>query len=347
MSASAIRRGLAPRKVTTCAFAALLRISTPSLAFVPPHSVAAFSAAALPGISSASSSPSSLTTRPPSSRICDVRREMSSASASASGGGSVTVAQIPCLDDNYGYLIHDEATGATAAVDTPDAEAYRAELQKRGWTLTHVLNTHHHLDHTGGNVELKTDGKGETRVIGPESERDRIPGIDVGVGQGDSVAVGSAEATVIDVGGHTSGHIAYYFPKEKKVFVGDALFALGCGRMFEGTPEQFWDSLKRLRELPDDTTVYCAHEYTMSNAKFAVSVEPGNAELMSRFEDIKAKRANGEPTVPSNLGEEKRTNPFLRGDLSAEIRKNVGAGDGDAGHDVFAKVRKAKDTFRG
>lgn len=150
-----------------------------------------------------------------------------------------------------------------------------------------------------------------------------------------------------DVGGHTLGHIAFYFPEQKAVFVGDSLFSLGCGRMFEGTPSQFWTSLQKLRSLPDDTTVYCAHEYTESNAKFAISVEPGNANLVKRVEDVKAKRAQGEPTVPSLMGDEKLTNPFLRGDISAEIRKNVGASDNDDGAHVFAMIRRGKDNFRG
>jgi len=150
-----------------------------------------------------------------------------------------------------------------------------------------------------------------------------------------------------DVGGHTRGHIAYYFPEEKSAFVGDSLFALGCGRMFEGTPQQFWTSLQRLRNLPDDTSIYCAHEYTESNARFAMSVEPSNSNLVRRVEEIKAKRARGEPTVPSLLGEEKATNPFLRGDISSEIRKNVGASEGEDGAAIFAKLRLRKDNFRG
>lgn len=150
-----------------------------------------------------------------------------------------------------------------------------------------------------------------------------------------------------DVGGHTLGHIAFYFPSEKTAFVGDSLFALGCGRMFEGTPTQFWSSLKRLRDLPDDTTVYCAHEYTESNARYALSIEPGNLGLLQRVEEIKAKRSRGEPTVPSLLGDEKLTNPFLRGDISEEIRKNVGASNDETGANIFAKIRLGKDNFRG
>jgi len=257
---------------------------------------------------------------------------------------TLTVAQFPCLSDNYGYLIHDEASGQTAAIDTPCARTYQKELKKRGWKLTHIFNTHHHYDHVGGNEELKTDG---VTIYGPVNEQSKIPGIDVAVGAGDTVQFGESTGTVMDVGGHTLGHIAYFFPREKWVFVGDSLFALGCGKMFEGTPAQFWTSLKGLRELPDDTTVYCAHEYTESNAKFAFSVEPGNAELQQRVEEVKAKRVRGEPTVPSLLGEEKKTNPFLRVDISDEIRNNVGVKDGDSDADAFGKVRHAKDTFRG
>jgi len=294
---------------------------------------------------------------------------MSSPSSSAVDDPRVVV-QIPCLSDNYGYLLHDPSTGCTAAVDTPDAAAYRSELDRRGWSLTHVLNTHHHWDHTGGNLELKAEYSkgGETggvTVIGPESERGKIPGIDVGVSHGDVVKVGSFEADVLDVGGHTSGHVAFHFkgssgqqsggqkdgeggPLPSIVFTGDSLFALGCGKMFEGDQDQFWDSLLRLRELPDDTVVYCGHEYTESNAAFALSVEPSNPKLVQRVQEIKTLRSQSLPTVPSILGLEKLTNPFLRGDLSKEIRDNVGSrGEGESGAEVFGKIRKAKDKFRG
>lgn len=256
---------------------------------------------------------------------------------------TMEVAQFPCLGDNYGYLLHDSKTGQTAAVDTPCAASYRRELDKRGWKLTHVFNTHHHGDHTGGNMELKTEG---VTIYGPEADG-RIPGMDVPVGGGSTVAFGGTEATIIDVGGHTKGHIAFHFPSEKSAFVGDSLFALGCGKMFEGTPSQFWASLQRLRNLPDDTVVYCAHEYTEGNAKFAMSVEPKNPDLVARVEKIKSQRSRGEPTVPSLMGDEKRTNPFLRGDISEEIRKNVGADSGESGEAIFAKIRRGKDTFRG
>lgn len=269
---------------------------------------------------------------------------MASSAESSTCASTLTVAQFPCLSDNYGYLIHDAKTGETAAIDTPCAETYKRELSKRGWKLTHIFNTHHHWDHTGGNLDLKTEG---VKVYGPVNEKGKIPGIDVAVGAGDTVTLGESKANIMDVGGHTHGHIAYHFADDGIVFVGDSLFALGCGRMFEGTPTQFWASLKGLRELPDDTTVYCAHEYTESNAKFAKSVEPGNPDLIARIEEVKAKRSRGEPTVPSKMGDEKKTNPFLRVDISDEIRRNVGATGGDTDADVFAKVRTAKDTFRG
>lgn len=259
---------------------------------------------------------------------------------------NLEVAQFLCLDDNYGYLIHDPATGETAAVDTPSAGAYKAELQKRGWKLTHILNTHHHWDHVGGNQELKQED-GSIKIYGPAGEKEKIPGIDVAVEEGDTVKVGPLTATVMDVGGHTLGHIAYHFPEMSKVFVGDALFAMGCGRMFEGTPKQFWGGLQRIRALPDETVVYCAHEYTQANARFAGSVEPGNLDLRARIEEVKAKRSQNLPTVPTQIGLEKKTNPFLRFDVSPEIRTNVGATPNDSDFEVFAKVRKAKDTFRG
>jgi len=257
---------------------------------------------------------------------------------------SLRIVQIPCLNDNYGYLIHDDATGQTAAIDTPDATAYKQELDKRGWKLSHIFNTHHHWDHTGGNLELKTEG---VEIFGPVNECAKIPGIDTAIASGSVVEFGGQTATIMDVGGHTLGHIAYHFPQQSAVFVGDSLFALGCGKMFEGTPSQFWNSLKSLRELPDETSVYCAHEYTASNAKFAVSVEPGNQELLKRVKEITLKRSRGEPTVPSTMGDEKKTNPFLRIDFSDELRKNVGVTVVDSDADAFGKVRKAKDNFRG
>ena len=206
-----------------------------------------------------------LTSRPTSSTgasafAASARSGTARAMSSSSPPPALEVVQFPCLDDNYGYLLHDAETGQTAAVDTPCAATIEKELVKRGWKLTHVLNTHHHHDHTGGNLDLKTkegQADGEVTIVGPANEREKIPGIDVVVGEGDTVPFGSTSgARVMDVGGHTLGHIAYYFPEAQKVFCGDALFALGCGRMFEGTPRQFWKSLKNLRDLPDETDVY-------------------------------------------------------------------------------------------
>lgn len=254
------------------------------------------------------------------------------------------IAQFPCLSDNYGFLLHDPETGETAAIDVPCGRTYRSVLDERGWKLTQIFNTHHHNDHTGGNMELKGAYDGVT-IHGPEAER--IPGIDVKLNGGDDVEFGNGKfkAKVIDVGGHTKGHIAYYFPEQSCVFVGDSLFSLGCGRMFEGTPSQFWASLLRLRQLPPETTVYCAHEYTQANAKFAMSVEPNNSKLAQRVEIIKAKRSRGDSTVPVILSEELETNPFLRVDTSEEIRANIGVQNGDTDAQAFGKLRKAKDNF--
>lgn len=253
------------------------------------------------------------------------------------------IVQIPVLNDNYVYLARDPATAAVAVVDPAVAEPVLAELDRRGWRLTHILNTHHHPDHVGGNMALQ-EATGCT-VVGPRADRDRIPGIAVALGDGDRWSLGSQEAVVFDVPGHTRGHIAFWFAASHALFCGDTLFALGCGRLFEGTPAQMWASMLKLAALPDDTRVYCAHEYTESNARFAVTVEPDNVALTARFETIRAARAQGRPTVPSLLGEEKATNPFLR-PMSAGLRATLGlAGADDVA--VFAETRRRKDTFRG
>jgi len=254
---------------------------------------------------------------------------------------ALQVHMFPCLSDNYGYLVHDPATGATASIDTPEAAAIDAALAERGWKLTHILNTHHHFDHAGGNEALKAQW--HCTVIGAADDAERIPGIDVRVREGDRVQLGSATATVLEVPGHTTGHIAYYFADDGIVFVGDTLFALGCGRLFEGTPAQMWNSLQKLMALPDDTVVYCAHEYTQSNARFALSVEPGNAALVDRSAEIDQLRAQGKPTVPSTIRLEKATNPFLRA-TSGELQQQLGL-VGAAAVDVFAETRRRKDHF--
>ena len=247
----------------------------------------------------------------------------------------------PCLADNYGYLLHDAASEITAAVDTPDAEEIAAQLAAKGWRLTHILNTHHHGDHAGGNLELKR--RTGCTIVGPRADAGRIPGLDLGVGEGDVVELGLHRARVFDTPGHTRGHIVYHFAAARAAFVGDTLFALGCGRLFEGTPGQMWSSLRKILEWPDDTRIYCAHEYTQSNARFALSVEPQNAHLRARAANVARLRAAGAPTVPSTLGEERATNPFLR-PQSGDLRATIGLEEAPD-VEVFARTRALKDAF--
>lgn len=248
--------------------------------------------------------------------------------------------QFPVLSDNYAYLIHT-ADGQTAAIDTPDAKAILKELEKKGWRLTHILNTHHHWDHAGGNLALK-QATGCT-IIGPKAEAEKIPGLDHAVGEGDTVTLGGHTARVLDVPGHTAGHIAYHFAEEDVAFVGDTLFAMGCGRLFEGTPAQMWQSLQKLRALRPDTRLYCAHEYTQANGRFALTVDPANPALKDRMAEVERLRADGTPTVPTDLATELKTNPFLRpGD--AGIRAALGLQGADD-VSVFAEIRARKDQF--
>jgi hydroxyacylglutathione hydrolase len=251
----------------------------------------------------------------------------------------LTVHQFPCLSDNYGFLARDEATGLAACIDTPEAGAILRELKKLGWKLDLILNTHWHPDHAGGNAEIKA-ATGCT-IVGPK-EVTRISELDREVSGGDEVMLGETRLQVIETGGHTLGHITYFDAADRIAFVGDTLFALGCGRLFEGTPEQMWTSLQRLAALPDDTTVYCAHEYTASNARFALSVDDDPA-LRRRADAVFAARERGEPTVPTTIGLEKATNPFLRAPRLAE---RVGAA-GEPDFKAFGAVRAAKDVFKG
>jgi hydroxyacylglutathione hydrolase len=241
----------------------------------------------------------------------------------------VEIVRIPALSDNYIWLAHEESSGETMVVDPAVAEPVLAEAEKRRWRISQIWNTHWHPDHTGGNAAIK-DATGCT-ITGPAAEAHRIPTLDRRVREGDRVRLGDLEATVMEVPAHTAGHIAYHLPAEELVFVGDTLFAMGCGRLFEGTAEQMHSNLQRLALLPPETKVYCAHEYTLSNARFAVTVEPGNAALAERSREVEAARASGQATVPTTIALERATNPFMRARSVEEL----------------AERRLAKDNFRG
>lgn len=254
---------------------------------------------------------------------------------------SIEIIQLPCLQDNYGYLIHDHDTGLTATVDTPEVDAITSALKERNWKLTHILNTHHHFDHAGGNLELKAQ-TGCT-IVGAKIDQKRIPGIDLCVSDGEIFLFGENEVLITETPGHTVGHIVYYFSDQKIAFVGDTLFSLGCGRLFEGTADQMWKSLQKIMEWPDETLIYCAHEYTQANAKFAASIEPDNKDLQQRIVEVDQLREEGDATIPTTLGIEKKTNPFLRPD-SLEIRHHLGMID-NSDEEVFARIRSLKDNF--
>lgn len=246
-----------------------------------------------------------------------------------------------CRSDNFGVLLHDPVTGATASIDAPEEGPIRDALARRGWTLSHIFTTHHHNDHVEANLALK-EHFGVT-IIGPAREAPRIPGIDRAVDGGDSFEFAGRHVEVILTPGHTLGHICFHLPDDKLLFAADTLFALGCGRLFEGTPAQMWGSLSKLAALPDDTTVYFGHEYTLSNARFAKTIDPDNAALLTRVAEIEALRAAGAFTAPTTIGLEKATNPFLRA-ADPAIRRHLGlekAGDAE----VFAEIRARKDRF--
>jgi hydroxyacylglutathione hydrolase len=247
----------------------------------------------------------------------------------------------PCLSDNFGALIHDPATKATAAIDVPEAAPVIAALEHEGWRLSDILVTHHHADHTQGIAELKA--KYGCRVTAPHDKLTPIADVDVRVKEGDSVKVGNLTARVLETPGHTLEHISYVFDSERALFCADTLFSIGCGRVIEGTPAQMWASLLKLRALPDDTRVYCGHEYTLANIKFALSIEPANAALKARALEAERQRAAGQPTVPTLLGEEKRANVFLRAD-APEVAAAVGLA-GKSATEVFTEVRERKNNF--
>ena len=246
-----------------------------------------------------------------------------------------------CLNDNYGVLLHDPASGATAAIDAPEAAPVEAALKTAGWKLTDILVTHHHADHTGGILALKE--KYKCRVVAPSAEADKIPAVDLTVREGDKVLVGKLSANVIETPGHTTGHISYWFHADKLAFVGDTLFSIGCGRVIEGTPGMMWRSLLKLRDLPNDTKIYCGHEYTVANIKFARTIEPNNAVLAAREVQAQQQIAKAEPTIPVTIGDEKLANPFLRADLP-EVAAGIGMASKEASQ-VFAEIRARKNKF--
>jgi len=248
---------------------------------------------------------------------------------------------IPCLTDNYAYLIHDPGDGLCAVVDPSESQPVQAALARRGLRLTHILNTHHHFDHTGGNLPLK-DEFGAV-VVGPEKDRDRIPGIDVGVSEDVPWRLGTHTARILEIPAHTRAHIAFAFEDDGIVFTGDTMFAMGCGRLFEGTPQMMWDSLSKLMQLAGGTAVYCGHEYTLNNGRFALTLEPGNEALKSRVAEVQRLREKNLPTIPSTIELERATNPFLRPDAT-EIRATLGMTNA-SDVEVFAEMRRRKDDF--
>jgi hydroxyacylglutathione hydrolase len=246
-----------------------------------------------------------------------------------------------CRSDNYGVLLHDSESGATAAIDAPEAAPIEAALKQTGWKLSDILVTHHHADHTDGIKALKD--KYKCRVVAPAAEAERIPAVDLTVREGDKVLVGKLSANVIETPGHTNGHIAYWFHADKLAFVGDTLFSIGCGRVIEGTPGMMWRSLTKLRDLPNDTEIFCGHEYTAANIKFARTIEPNNAALAAREAQAQQQLAKGEPTIPVTIGDEKQANPFLRADLP-EVAAGIGMAGKQAAQ-VFAEIRARKNKF--
>jgi len=256
----------------------------------------------------------------------------------------ISVHQFTCLTDNFGLLVRDEETGAVASIDAPDGEAIAAESRRIGWPLTDVWLTHHHLDHIEGVPALRDAFPG-LRVVGARQDEHRLCGVDLLVEEGDHVRLGAARARVIDVCGHTRGHLAYHFAEDDIVFVGDTLFSLGCGKVFEGSMEEMYDSLQKLADLPDETRVYCGHEYTQANARFALTVDPENPLLAERAKAVDLLRAQGRATLPTTIGLERATNPFLRAE-DPQVQRAVSMSEGEP-VGVFTKIREMKNAFRG
>ena len=250
------------------------------------------------------------------------------------------IVHVPLLIDNYGYLLHDPDTGATAVVDPSQAAPVLKILKERNWKLTSILNTHHHYDHVDGNEEIKAHTN--CNVIGSYTDRNRIPEIDQTVREGDEITIGNSKAKILEIPGHTVGHIAFWFAAEQAIFCGDTLFSLGCGRLFEGSPEQMWTSLRRLAQLPRDTKVYCGHEYTQANADFALEVDPHNPTLQDYRHRIADLRQDDLPTVPSTIDIEVKCNPFLR---APQLAQSLGLPEDIAPHEAFAELRRRKDQW--
>jgi hydroxyacylglutathione hydrolase len=249
--------------------------------------------------------------------------------------------QFPTRSDNYGVLVHDAETGSTAAIDAPEAEPILAALSQKGWTLSEIFITHHHMDHTEGVDALKK--RTGCTVYGPAREAGLVPGLDVEVKEGDEVSIGGVKGRVIDTPGHTRGHVSYYFPGDDVVFVGDTLFSVGCGKPLEGDAQTMWASLSKLAALPPETKVYCGHEYTGANCRFALTIEPDNAALQARAAEVANNDAKDEPSLPTTIGQELATNPFLR-PSSPEIQARLGM-EGRPLDEIFGEVRMRKDRF--
>lgn len=252
---------------------------------------------------------------------------------------ALEIHQFPCLSDNFGVLIHDTERGVTASIDAPTADSVRQALAAKGWKLSYIFTTHHHADHTDGNLALKQETG--CVIIGPKAEAAKVPGIDTAVGEGDAFRLGSHQVQVLDTPGHTNGHITFHIPSANVAFVGDTLFALGCGRVIEGSMEMMWTSLAKLAALPGNTQIYCGHEYTLANARFALTIEPENAALVARAAEIEKLRKSGHATLPTRIDVELATNPFLRVN-SPHIRKRLGL-ESAADWQVFAEVRNRKN----
>lgn len=251
------------------------------------------------------------------------------------------IIQIPVLNDNYIYLINDPVSGETAVVDPALAEPVIDALDEKQWQLTYILNTHHHWDHIGGNLALKEQTG--CKIIGAKKDQHRIPGIDILVQENDQISLGTHHAIIIETPGHTSGHIVFYFADDSALFCGDTLFAMGCGRLFEGSAEQMWLSLNKLKSLPGPTRIYCTHEYTQSNGRFALTIEPDNKTLIARMEKVNHLRNRGLATIPSTIEQEKETNPFFRAD-SPDLQKNLKM-QNEPLVEIFTEIRHRKDRF--